>query len=119
MDAPETRYAKAPDGTSIGYQVTGNGPVDLVYSGGDSSQPFDLIEQRNDEVQTLIGGVPGFISYTAARTTDGGITVTVCGDKTGTDESSKRAAAWVKENSPATVNPPTISEGNTVVHFHS
>jgi pimeloyl-ACP methyl ester carboxylesterase len=34
VDVPETRYAKAPDGTSIGYQVTGDGPVDLVYSGG-------------------------------------------------------------------------------------
>lgn len=34
MNAPETRYAKAPDGTSIAYQVVGDGPVDLVYSGG-------------------------------------------------------------------------------------
>jgi pimeloyl-ACP methyl ester carboxylesterase len=34
VDVPETRYTKAPDGTSIAYQVTGNGPVDLVYSGG-------------------------------------------------------------------------------------
>jgi pimeloyl-ACP methyl ester carboxylesterase/class 3 adenylate cyclase len=33
-DRPETRYAKAPDGTSIAYQVVGDGPVDLVYSSG-------------------------------------------------------------------------------------
>jgi class 3 adenylate cyclase len=31
---PQTRYAKAPDGTSIAYQVVGDGPVDLVYSTG-------------------------------------------------------------------------------------
>ena len=31
---PETRYAKAPDGTSIAYQVIGDGPVDLVYASG-------------------------------------------------------------------------------------
>jgi pimeloyl-ACP methyl ester carboxylesterase/class 3 adenylate cyclase len=31
---PETRYAKAPDGTSIAYQVLGDGPVDLVYASG-------------------------------------------------------------------------------------
>lgn len=31
---PQTRYAKAPDGTSIAYQVVGDGPVDLVYSPG-------------------------------------------------------------------------------------
>jgi pimeloyl-ACP methyl ester carboxylesterase len=34
VDIPETRYAKAPDGTSIAYQVVGKGPVDLVYAAG-------------------------------------------------------------------------------------
>ena len=34
MDRLETRYAKAPDGTSIAYQVVGDGPVDLVYASG-------------------------------------------------------------------------------------
>ena len=34
MDRPDTRYAKAPDGTSIAYQVVGDGPVDFVYASG-------------------------------------------------------------------------------------
>jgi class 3 adenylate cyclase/pimeloyl-ACP methyl ester carboxylesterase len=34
VEIPETRYAKAPDGTSIAYQVIGDGPVDLVYASG-------------------------------------------------------------------------------------
>ena len=34
MNPPETRYAKAPDGTSIAYQVIGAGSVDLVYASG-------------------------------------------------------------------------------------
>jgi pimeloyl-ACP methyl ester carboxylesterase len=34
MDIPETKYAAAPDGTSIAYQVVGDGPVDLVYASG-------------------------------------------------------------------------------------
>ena len=33
-ERPGTRYAKAPDGTSIAYQVVGDGPVDLVYASG-------------------------------------------------------------------------------------
>ena len=33
-ELPQTRYAKAPDGTSIAYQVVGDGPVDLVYATG-------------------------------------------------------------------------------------
>jgi class 3 adenylate cyclase len=30
-ERPVTRYAKAPDGVSIAYQVTGDGPLDLVF----------------------------------------------------------------------------------------
>jgi hypothetical protein len=63
--------------------------------------------------------VSGFVAYTAFRSGEGGITVTVCQDKTGTDESSRRAAEWVKENISATANPPVITEGSTVLHFHS
>ena len=89
------------------------------YSGQGASELFDQLEQRNDEVKDLIGGVPGFVSYTAFRTDEGGSTVTVCQDKTGTDESSRRAADWVKENITATANPPVVTEGGTVVHFTS
>jgi len=89
------------------------------YSGHGASELFDQLEQRNDEVKDLIGGVPGFVSYTALRSGESGLTVTVCQDKTGADESSRRAAEWVKENVSATANPPVISEGGTVVHFNS
>jgi hypothetical protein len=89
------------------------------YSGQGASELFDQLEQRNDEVKDLIGGVPGFVSYTAVRSGEGGVTVTVCQDKTGTDESSRRAAEWVKENVGATTNPPSITEGDTVAHFSS
>ncbi len=34
MNTPETRYAKAPDGTSIAFQVVGQGSLDLVFANG-------------------------------------------------------------------------------------
>jgi hypothetical protein len=87
------------------------------YSGPGASELFDLLGQREEDVKTLISGVPGFVSYAAFRSGDGGITVTTCQDKTGTDESSKRAAAWVKENVSASVSPPETTEGSTVLEF--
>jgi hypothetical protein len=87
------------------------------YSGQGASELFDLLGQRQEDVKDLIGGVPGFVSYAAFRSGDGGMTVTVCQDKAGTDESSRRAAEWVKENVSADVSPPAISEGNTVLDF--
>ena len=88
------------------------------YSGPGASELFDLLGQREQDVKDLIGGVPGFASYAAFRSGgDSGMTVTVCQDKAGTDESSRRAAEWVRENVSVTVDPPTVSEGGTVLHF--
>ena len=87
------------------------------YSGQGASELFDLLPQREEEVKALISGVPGFSSYAAVRSGDGGVTVTICEDKDGTDDSSRRAAEWVKENASTTVNPPTITEGSTVLQF--
>jgi hypothetical protein len=89
------------------------------YSGQGASDVFDLVENRDEDVKTLLGGVPGFVSYVAIRSGDGGVTVTVCEDEAGTDESSRRAAGFVKENISTAVDPPTITEGSTVLQFSS
>ena len=87
------------------------------YSGEGASGLFDLLEQRQQDVKELIGGVPGFVSYAGFRSGEGGMTVTVCDDKAGTDDSSRRAAEWIKENATATVGPPVITEGTTFLQF--
>jgi hypothetical protein len=88
-----------------------------TYSGQGASELFDLLGQREEDVKALISGVEGFVSYAAVRSGDGGVTVTVCDDKAGTDESSRRAAEWVKENVSTTANPPAITEGDAVLQF--
>ena len=88
------------------------------YSGQGVSQLVDVLESKKDEVERLIRGVPGFVSYTLLRTSDGGITVTVCQDKAGADASVRIAADWVRQNAPVATNPPVISEGNTILHFN-
>jgi aspartate/methionine/tyrosine aminotransferase len=87
------------------------------YSGDGASELFDALVEREEDVKALISTVPGFTSYEAFRNNGGGQTVTVCQDKTGTDESSRRAAEWVKENIGVSVDPPTVTEGSTVLHF--
>lgn len=88
-----------------------------TYSGQGASELFDLLERSEEDIKALIGGVPGFVSYVALRSDDGGITITVCEDKDGTDESSRRAAGWVGENLDATTDAPSITEGSTVLSF--
>ena len=84
-----------------------------TYSGQGGSELFDALTERAEDVRDVISTVPGFTSYEAFRTDGGGQTVTVCQDKAGTDESSRRAAEWVKENISVTVDPPTVTEGST------
>jgi hypothetical protein len=87
------------------------------YSGQGAAEVFDLVESRDEDVRALIGGVPGFVSYVALRSGDGGVTVTVCDDEAGTDESSRRAAEFVKENISTAVDPPVITAGSTVLQM--
>jgi len=86
------------------------------YSGDNASALFDALEAKAAEVKRIIREVPGFVSYTLIRTPGGGVAVTVCKDKAGTDESTKRAAQWVKEHMNVSVAPPKVSEGGVILH---
>ena len=81
------------------------------YSGQGASELFDLAGQREEDLKTMISGVPGFVSFAALRTEGGGVAVTVCQDKTGTDESSRRAAEWVKGGSTRRLTRPRSPRG--------
>jgi hypothetical protein len=62
--------------------------------------------------------VKGFVSYTLARSNDGGFSVTVCHDKAGIDESLLKAKDWIAKNAGnAGVTAPKISEGSVIVHL--
>ena len=88
------------------------------YAGAGASDLMDRIEKSSDEVEKLLRGVTGFVSYTLFRTSDGGATVTVCKDKTGTDESVQVARDWVAENASDTgVGAPTVTEGDVVMQL--
>ena len=86
------------------------------YTGG-ADALFDEMERHEPEIRDLITTVPGFVEYAALRTPEGGMTITLCEDRDGTDESTRRAARWVRENVDASVDPPTILEGDTVLQF--
>ena len=79
---------------------------------------LDAIVERKTDVEALLRGVPGFISYQALRAGAGGLTITTCKDQAGTTESSRRAAEYIRENvSVAAGTPPEIIEGEVVFHF--
>ena len=89
-----------------------------TFSGQGAKSLFKLLDQRKVEVENLIRTVSGFQSYTLIRTDDGGVTVTVCQDKKGTDESMQLARDWIQQNaSDLGVSPPSVAEGSVVLHL--
>jgi hypothetical protein len=88
------------------------------YSGKGAKELFDLLEKRKTDVESLIRSVKGFINYSLIRTDDGGISVTVCRDKAGTDESVQKAKDWIGKNaSNIHASAPKVAEGAVILQL--
>ena len=88
------------------------------YSGPGAKELFDLIVERKDEVEGLLRGVKGFVTYTLIQTDGGGATVTVCQDQAGADESIQVAHDWVAANgADLGAAAPTVTEGSVGIHL--
>jgi hypothetical protein len=86
----------------------------MNVSGGEVSQAQAL----KAEVEKVIRPVKGFVSYSVARTADGGFSVTVCQDKAGTEESTRAAREWIAKNAGNTgAAAPAVSEGAVILHL--
>jgi hypothetical protein len=63
--------------------------------------------------------VPGFVDYSVLDAGGGTlVTISVFEDRSGMEESDRRAAQWIQEHNLASYipNPPQISEGEVVAH---
>ncbi|CAB3796591.1 hypothetical protein [Pararobbsia alpina] len=88
------------------------------YSGKGAKELFDLLEKQTADIEQLMRTVKGFVSYTLARSGDGGFSVTVCNDKAGVDESSQKAKDWLAKNAgSANASAPEVSEGSVILHL--
>ncbi|UVJ42312.1 hypothetical protein NVV94_16890 [Pseudomonas sp. LS1212] len=93
--------------------------VTRTYSGAGAKQLFDVLEEHKADVEAALRKVSGLVSYTLLSTGNGGMSVTVCADKTGTDESVKVARDWIQKNaSNIHANPPLITEGSVMVQIN-
>jgi len=89
-----------------------------TYSGQGAKELFDLLEKRKSDVESLMRTITGFVSYSLIRTGDGGITITVCQNKAGTDESVQKAKDWIGQNaSDIGASAPKVTDGPVILHL--
>jgi hypothetical protein len=75
--------------------------------------------EHEESVKSAISAVAGFQAYTMVTTSDGrAVSITVCDDQAGVEESNRAAAAWIAENLPdLSIAPPAISAGEVAISF--
>jgi hypothetical protein len=80
----------------------------------------DDLKKRSNDIQKEIGSVTGFSAYYLIKIPDGAASITVCEDRNGCEESTKRAANWLRTNMPnLKMSPPQITSGEAVIQFSS
>ncbi len=78
----------------------------------------DELKKRGSDLEADISSVRGFIAYYLIRTSDGATSITVCEDRKGCDESSRRASEWLRKNMPhVKLEPPQAIAGELVLKF--
>ncbi len=88
------------------------------YSGKGAKELFDVLEKNKGEVERLIRAIKGFVSYSLVRSSDGGFSVSVFQEKSGTDESVRVAREWIAKNAGGTgAAAPTISQGTVILQM--
>jgi hypothetical protein len=71
---------------------------------------------KADEVKRLISEIAGFKAYYLVRTADGAVSVSVYEDESGAEESTKAAAAFIRENLPGVGGAaPQVYSGEVVI----
>ncbi len=76
----------------------------------------ERLASRSDEVKSLMGEVPGLVSYYLIHDGTDTVTVTVAQDKAGVDRSNEIAAGWLREHaSDVPSTPPEITEGEALI----
>ncbi len=90
-----------------------------MYATVRSYGPSDLVAEmrgHEEDVKSLMGKVTGFREYFLVETPGGGaVSITICDDQAGAEESNAVAAGWIRENlGGVTIPPPSITAGEVV-----
>jgi hypothetical protein len=79
---------------------------------------MDALAQGTPEIEHDLRAIRGFRAYYFIRSGAGGLSITVCDDHIGAQESNLLAADWISEHAPtAPGNVPEVIEGEALIAF--
>jgi hypothetical protein len=74
------------------------------------------LQERGDDVRSIIAGIDGFRAYYLVRADAGTISVSIFDDESSTKASNDAAASWLRENMPG-VSATNVAGGEVVLSF--
>jgi hypothetical protein len=90
----------------------------VIRRWADASALIDEMTRRPDEVERVITTVPGFVAYHAIREGNTLVTVSICQDRAGAEETTRQATQWVRDNLAAgSVGAPEVAAGEPFLSF--
>ena len=80
----------------------------------------DELSKKQDEIKTAFKVISGFHAYYLMKTGDGAVSVTLCENRNGADESNRIEATWLKDKLPMFANrAPEITTGEVRIQLES
>ena len=80
-----------------------------------------LVEElvkRQDEIKSVLTPIRGFHAYYLLKSSNGALSMTVCEDRAGVEESNRVASTWLKDKLPTLANrTPEVTIGELQMHF--
>jgi hypothetical protein len=74
------------------------------------------LQERSDDVRSIISGIAGFRAYHLIRSDAGTISVSIFDEESSAKESNEAAASWLRENMPD-VSASNVVGGEVVLSF--
>ena len=79
----------------------------------------DELIKKQDDIKSVLRPVPGFHAYYLLKTSDGALSMTVCEDRAGAEESNRVAAAWLKDKLPTfATRQPEVTIDEVRIHLN-
>ena len=79
---------------------------------------IDEMVKKQDEIKAALRPIRGFHAYYLLKTSDGAVSMTVCEDRSGAEESNRVASTWLKDRLPTFGNrTPEITLGEIQIHL--
>ena len=75
--------------------------------------------KRQNEIKSVLEPISGFHAYYLIKTGDGAISMTVCDNRAGAEESNRVESTWLKDKLPTFANrAPEITIGELQIHLN-